>query len=88
MVQITIPATYWDDYSERQAVDEPGQMATEVKRSGNRVTIEADAVQLHYLASDAEFYAGGFTDDTPLAVLRGAKRVTEICAALNNQAQA
>ena len=85
MVQLTIPATYWDDYSERQAVDEPSQMAVEVKRAGSRVTIEADAIQLRYLKDDAEFYAQGNTDDTPPAVLRGAKRVVELCAALNCQ---
>ena len=84
MVQLTIPATYWDDYSDRQAVDEPSQMAVEVKRSGSRVTIEADPVQLRYLKGDADFYAGGNTDDTPAAVLRGAKRVVDLCAAINN----
>lgn len=82
MVQLTIPATYWDDYSERQAVDEPSQMAVEVKRAGSRVTIEADAIQLQYLKSDADFYAEGNTDDTPSAVLRGAKRVAEMCASI------
>lgn len=80
MALLTIPATYWDDYSERSPIDDPAQMAVEVKRSGNRVTIEANAVQLMYLKSDAEFYAQGNTDDTPMAVLRGAKRVAELCA--------
>ena len=84
MVQLTIPATYWDDYSERQAVDEPSQMAVEVKRAGSRVTIEADAIQLCYLKGDADFYAQGNTDDTPPAVLRGAKRVAELCAAIKS----
>lgn len=88
MAVLTIPATYWDDYSERQAVDEPEQMAVEVKRAGSRVTIEADAVQMKYLKADADFYAQGNTDDTPAVVLRGAKRVVELCAAINNQAQA
>lgn len=87
MAQITIPATYWDDYRERQAVDEPSQMAVEVKRAGSRVTIEADATQLRYLKSDADFYAQGNTDDTPPAVLRGARRVAELCVAIDNQAQ-
>lgn len=86
MVQLTIPAIYWDDYSERQAVDESSQMAIEVKRAANRVTIEADATQLRYLKSDADFYAEGNTDDTTAAVLRGAKRVAALCAALNDQA--
>lgn len=86
MVQLTIPAIYWDDYSERQAVDEPSQMAIEVKRVANRVTIEADATQLRYLKSDADFYAEGNTDDTPAAILRGAKRVAALCAGLNDQA--
>lgn len=84
MVQLTIPATYWDDYSERQAVDEPSQMAVEVKRAGSRVTIEADPIQLKYLKSDADFYAEGNTDDAPAAVLRGAKRVAELCAAIKS----
>lgn len=82
MVRLTIPATYWDDYSERMAVDEPSQMASEIRRAGNRVTIEADSIQLKYLHSDAEFYAGDNTDDTPAAVLRGAKRVVELCSPL------
>ncbi|SFF32516.1 hypothetical protein [Paracidovorax wautersii] len=88
MVQLSIPATYWDDYSERQAVDEESQMAVEVKRAGSRVTIEADAIQLQYLKDDAEFYAQGNTDDTPAAVLRGAKRVAEMCAAIEFRTQA
>lgn len=83
---MTIPAAYWDDYSERSPVDEPSQMALEVKRSGNRVTIEADAIQLKYLQGDADFYAQGNTDGSPAAVLRGAKRVAEVCSALNSQA--
>jgi len=53
MVQLTIPATYWDDYSERSPVDVQDQMALEVRRAGNRVTIEANEVQLKYLESDA-----------------------------------
>lgn len=80
MAQLTIPATYWEDYSDRNAVDDPSQMAVEVRRSGNRVTIEANAQQLLYLRSDAAFYAEGNTDDTPPAVIRGAKRVVEICS--------
>lgn len=87
MAQLTIPVTYWDDYSDRQAVDEASQMAVEVRRSGNRVNIDADAIQLKYLKSDAEFYAHGNTDDTPAAVLRGAKRVVELCATITNQVQ-
>lgn len=87
MTQLTIPATYWDDYSERQAVDEPAQMAAEIKRAGNRVTIKANEVQLKYLKSDADFYAEGNTDDTPPSVVRGAKRVAMLCAAINNQPQ-
>ncbi len=83
MAQLTIPATYWDDYSERSPVDEPAQMAAEVKRAGSRVTIEADAIQLKYLKGDAEFYAQGNTDDTPVAVVRGARRVVELCRTLN-----
>lgn len=82
MVQLCIPATYWDDYSDRQAVDEPSQMAVEIKRAGSRVTIEVDAIQLLYLKSDADFYAQGNTDGTPIAVLRGAKRVSELCATI------
>lgn len=88
MTLLTVPSAYWDDYSERNAVDEPDQMASEVKRSGNRVTIEANVVQLHYLRSDAAFYAEGNTDDAPAAVLRGAKRVVAICSELSCQARA
>lgn len=80
--QLTIPLRYWEDYSDRQAVDEPDQMAIEVKRAGNRVTIAVDQVQLDYLLSDAKFYAEGNTDDTPAAVIRGARRVVEICSGL------
>jgi hypothetical protein len=86
LAHLTIPATYWDDYSDRSPVDEPSQMATEVKRAGNRVTIDANAIQLEYLQGDADFYAQGNTDDSPVAVLRGAKRVVEMCAALHKQA--
>lgn len=85
VARLTIPATYWDDYSERQAVDDPSQMAVEVKRSSNRVTIEADPIQLQYLKADADFYAQGNTDDTPAAVLRGAKRVAELCAEIDSR---
>ena len=81
MARLTIPATYWDDYSERSPVDDSSQMAVEVKRAGNRVTIEANAIQLAYLKGDADFYAQHNTDDTPVAVLRGAKRVAVLCAA-------
>ncbi len=88
MAQITIPASYWDDYSDRSPVDEPAQMAREIKRAGNRVTIEADAVQLAYLKGDADFYAQGNTDGSPAAVLRGAKRVAGLCDAINHQANA
>lgn len=81
MVQLTIPATYWDDYSERSPVDAQDQMALEVRRAGNRVTIEANKVQLKYLKSDAAFYAEDNTDDTPQSVIRGAKRVVLLCDA-------
>lgn len=81
--QITIPARYWDDYGDRAPVDDESQMAVELKRAGNRVTIGADAVQLEYLLGDAKFYAEGNTDDTPPAVVRGARRVVELCASLS-----
>ena len=84
MTVLTIPGRYWDDYSERQPVDNPTQMAVEIKRAGHRVTINADAEQLRYLKGDAEFYACGNTDDAPIAVLRGAKRVYELCESLNS----
>lgn len=48
MAQLIIPATYWDDYSDRSPVDDPAQMADEIKHAGNRVTIEANAIQLKY----------------------------------------
>jgi hypothetical protein len=78
-MKLTIPARYWDDYSERSPVDHPEQMAEEVSRSGSRVTIEACPMQLQYLLGDARFYAEGNTDDTPAAVIRGARRVVEMC---------
>ena len=81
MVQLTIPATYWDDYSERQAVDSPEQMAVEVRRVGSRVTVDANEIQLAYLMGDAAFYAQGNTDDTPRAVVSGAKRTVAIAKA-------
>lgn len=80
-VQLTIPATYWDDYSERCSVDAQHQLALEVRRAGNRVTIQANDVQLKYLKSDAAFYAEGNTDNTPHSVIRGAKRVVVLCDA-------
>lgn len=81
VLQLTVPATYWEDYSERCPDDQVDQMATEIRRAGHRVTIEVNAVQLQYLQGDADFYAQGNTDDTPPAVLRGAKRVAQLCAA-------
>lgn len=87
MAKLTVPARYWDDYSERSPVDSPAQLATEVRRAGSRVTIEANAEQLQYLKGDADFYAQGNTDDTPAAVLRGAKRVAELCRAISNATQ-
>lgn len=87
MPQLTVPASYWDDYSERQPVDEPDQMAIEVKRYGNRVTISGNEIQLKYLKSDADFYAEGNTDNTPASVIRGARRVASLCAAIISQHQ-
>lgn len=78
MYSIKIPARYWDDYVDRGAVDEPCQMAEEISRASNRVTVKANDEQLAYLLSDAEFYANGFTDDTAPAIIRGARRTVEI----------
>lgn len=75
---IKIPASYWDDFSERAPVDKPHQLPTEVARSGSRVTIEIDDEQAVFLLGDALFYSEGETDDTPRSVLRGAKRVVEL----------
>ena len=74
----TIPTRYWDDYSDRSPADNPDQMPVETKRSGSRVTIVATPEQCKYLLGDAKFYADGNTDDTPRAVISGAKRVVEI----------
>ena len=82
-VHLTIPAMYWDNFSDRCPVDDPTQMPIEVRRSSSRVTVEANPVQLEYLRGDADFYAGGNTDGTPPGVLRGAKRVSDLCAAIN-----
>ncbi|WP_291519312.1 hypothetical protein [Acidovorax sp.] len=84
-VHLTIPAMYWDDFSDRCPVDEPSQMPNEVRRSGSRVTVEVNPVQMEYLGGDADFYAGGNTDGTPPGVLRGAKRVAELCASFHQQ---
>lgn len=81
LFQLTIPATYWDDYSERCPVDVRDQLAIEVRRAANRVTIQANDVQLKCLKSDAAFYAEGNTDNTPHSVIRGAKRVVFLCDA-------
>lgn len=75
----TIPATYWDDYSDRSPVDSWDQMAVEVSRSGSRVTITATPEQREYLLGDARFYADPTAHDTDWPTLtRGAKRVVEI----------
>jgi hypothetical protein len=84
-VKLVIPAMYWDDFSDRCPVDDPSQMPNELRRSGSRVTVEVNPFQLEYLKGDADFYAGGNTDGTPPGVLRGAKRVAELCAAINPQ---
>lgn len=78
---LNVPATYWDDFSERQPVDTPDQMPVERSRCGRIVTIEFTAEQARYLVSDAKFYAEGNTDDTPRAVITGAKRVAELLKA-------
>ena len=80
MRQLTIPARYWDEFSERAPVDNASQLAVEVGRSGNRVHVSATAEQLVYLLGDAKFYAEGNTDDTDPNILRGARRVVELCA--------
>lgn len=84
MTRLTIPAIYWEDYSERHPVERPSQMAIEVRRAGNRVTIEANAEQLECLHGDAAFYAEGNTDGTWPAVIRGAKRVVDLCRAIKD----
>lgn len=84
VIQLVVPAIYWDDYSDRQAVDEPDQMAIELHRAGSRVTISVTAVQLNYLREDAKFYAEGNTDDTPASVIRGAKRVLSLCNGIHS----
>jgi hypothetical protein len=81
MRTLQIPATYWDDFAERCPVDSPEQMPVEVGRAGCRVTVQADETQAAYLLSDARFYAEGNTDDTPRAVISGAKRVAELLRA-------
>ena len=83
---IQVPATYWDDYSDRAPVDAPEQMAAEVSRTrAGRVLIDATPEQLRYLLGDAKFYADGNTDDTSPAVLRGARAVCAKLSALDLQ---
>lgn len=79
MRQLTIPARYWDDFSERAPVDHPSQMAVEIARAGSRVTVSATAEQMVYLLGDAKFYADGNTDGTDPSVLRGARRLVDLC---------
>lgn len=80
-IELWVPTLYWDDYSERNPVDHQSDMAQEMRRRGRQTLVRADAKQLHYLQSDARFYAEGNTDDAPSAVVRGAKKALE---AINN----
>ena len=69
---LLVPASYWDDFSDRCPVDLPSQMPVELGRQGRRVKLGLNAEQLEFLRSDAEFYAQGNTDYSPRAVVSGA----------------
>lgn len=62
-MQLQVPASFWDDHSDRCPADDENEMCVEVARKGRRVTIECDDRQLETLRSDAAFYAEGNVDD-------------------------
>jgi hypothetical protein len=80
-MRFKIPRSYWDDFSDRAPCDHEDEMPNEISLSARFAVIEANAVQIACLLGDAEFYAGGNTDDTPRAVVSGARRVVEILKA-------
>lgn len=74
-MQKWVPAKFWDDHSDRCPCDgDPElEMATEIRRSGNRVLIEGSAQQIEVLRSDAAFYADRWgPDELPLGLKRSA----------------
>lgn len=70
-----VPAKFWDDHSERCPCDGDPEiaMATEIRRSGNRVLIEGNEQQLEVLRSDAKFYSDKWgPDELPAGLKRSA----------------
>lgn len=59
-----VPASFWDDHSDRCPCDDPeADMAQELSRAGRRVLIEGSEKQIETLRADAAFYAGDNVDD-------------------------
>jgi hypothetical protein len=75
-----IPRTYWEDFSDRCPCDHPDELPEEISLSARGAVIEANPAQVACLLGDAKFYAEGNTDDTPRAVISGARRVVELLA--------
>lgn len=81
---IWVPATFWDDHSERCPCDGDPEidMAREVRRSGRRVLIEGNPVQIEVLRSDADFYCDpAGPDECPPNIKRSAAATLRAIAA-------
>ena len=84
-LRLWVPASFWNDHSERCPCDDPeSEMATEVREAGRRVLIEATPKQLEILRSDAAFYAEGNVDDCA-ALVRSAKATLAAIAAATGE---
>jgi len=74
-MQFWVPATFWDDHTDRCPCngDPREAMATEVKRSGNRVLIDGNDRQIDCLRRDAAYYADAEgPDECPTNIKRSA----------------
>ena len=80
-MRFKIPRSYWEDFSDRAPCDHEDEMPDEISISERFAVIEANPAQIACLLGDAKFYAGGNTDDTPRAVVSGARRVVELLKA-------
>jgi hypothetical protein len=83
LIHITVPATFWDDHADRCPCDGDPElaMAREVKRSGNRVTVEGTPEQIEVLRSDAAFYCDQWGPDESVASLKRSARATLVAIA-------
>jgi len=73
--QYKVPALFWDDHADRCPCDGDPEiaMASEVTRSGSRVTILGNESQIECLRSDAAFYADKWgPDEAPANLKRSA----------------